>query len=616
MGNPLNGSWNAGGTEPGSEGFSGGFFSDFGAEASAVYATTSRNRSMLGLESEVLSRWEESTRRYQKLTGQDPGDINNLATVYGLVNPIISPNKERWAGQFTHFMEPEFDPVSGPAIDAQRLVQAKKINDQIRALGDPSVKSIEDILKEVVESRGQRREDEASISATSGWGGTFGGFAGGMAGSFTTRDPLNLLTFGFGGFGKTAAAKIGTEMLAGVGVELAAQELAIRPTETALGEEHAPLLQDLFYAGLGAGVIRGAGVGLGKLTGRGLRSNPLDPFDASDDHLLREMFGANIKDPDARAGNILLDEHQAFTAANPYGESPTGYRRFTGEMEDIYNVVQGRTESAVGRILPIEEFNFENLSLDTQIVREQRPDIFERLQIANQAIQSIDERIAQVTNQIDNMSIADAVERVDIDTGMLVRSLEKDLEKPGLTEPQRIDLARRIDVIVKSLGEERIAQEFNDASIAPTKELQRLRQSRKAATKEFKAARNEMDGEVKRVQVEAQIKQMLGPKPAIQSGPIHTFPINPSALRYDVISSHRTSVEAAALVEEKTPTNLTEVKIEDEPTAIDLGNGKTVPPDFHIEDPDNPGNQISAAELLARNEADALQDEAVRTCSL
>lgn len=634
MSNPLDASAGTGAVV-GTVGGPTSFFDNF--QATLQEAAT--NESWLGFEGEVRSRWDDSLKQLQAKTG--------LATAVNdptpLVEDLIDPNKERWITR-------AFLGVDDTSAERQAMFQAARdANARVTALGDPSIPSLEQIIEEVKNNRGVRAENAAQVAEASG---AFGGFFGRLAGGVTAAlaDPAQLPTLLAGGVGKTAAMRIGTEIAANAAVGGAVQSQLVNPQHRLLGEEEGSVAEAALYGGLAAGVIRGGAEGLGVLASRALdRATPEVSFDFADDQL-RQMFQAAPENPQARAGLALLDQQTHIDSSISYVETDAGYRRFTGEVGDIWGSVTGRTDTAIARLLPpIESFTLENLDFHTQVVREQTPEVFSRLEAASGRVAELDAQIVDAQGRLDNLTVGDALAKIDEDTGNLVQAYEAELQQPNLsaadraaleqkiagivesvqarpqtpdlaaaearlaaatTKAERLAAARDLDKLYKSVGEDQLAKAVDSVEIPLKKELQALRASRKAAAKEFRASRAAMDQRIAEVKAEERVKQLLQPQrgTSLERG------------EFDVEGMRPDRVEAQAKAVDEAHEGLEAQKEAplpppDDKGMIDFGDGVLVDKNFVVSDPLT-GEPSTAGKVYADLQDDQALLEAMRTCAL
>ncbi len=363
----------------GSAGRSSGFL----AGVSAGYDQQYRVDSAYSLEAEVHGRWLDSLSKLERSTGQKYDMPMDYSSLNNYVRATQGEDPSGWAQQIT---------LQG--LDPTEALRARepfnKANDIIKQLGDPNIRSMEDIVKQVVQERMSVEQRNANVSDTGGFMAGLGQFVGAVGGSFSERDPLLLGTLGFGGFGKTVAARIATEMGAIGAVEAVQQYGAVEPTRALLGEEPGSPLLNVGLAMAGAGLLRGGVEGLGKFVDNRRLSPQLDELELTNE--MRLAFEAMPQSPSARAGLHLLDAQADFTKANPYGQSEPATRRFIAELEDVQRVMSG-TETAVGRFLPEMPIDTQKLDADSLIVQAERPEIYTRLTEAQTRLAEIDERI-------------------------------------------------------------------------------------------------------------------------------------------------------------------------------------------------------------------------------
>lgn len=132
---------------------------------------------------------------------------------------------------------------------------------------DPSLRTMGELWQAVKQRAADAEAQwDASVTTTSGM---FGGFFGGLAaGVNPALNPFGFATMGFGGWGKNAFMRIGTE--AGMqGAVSGIQELTgVAADRQLLGLQEHNVLEAMALGALGGGVIRGAGEGLGALAAR------------------------------------------------------------------------------------------------------------------------------------------------------------------------------------------------------------------------------------------------------------------------------------------------------------------------------------------------------------
>jgi len=633
--------------------------------------------SMFGLEAQVQSRWEDSLRQYEKVTGQAVGIDASQAMVNSMIQARIDPNNQRFGANFFAQLSPgaQYSIFANPAqAIAENVVaaatqgqreeafrRAQEFNEQIKALGNPSLKSFDDIVDEVIQARKDIIDRDADVNERGAWGSFLARIAGGVGGTIAAavsgRDPIQAASLFVGGGGKNIAWKIGSEIAVNAAAEGVTQAVAIQPTSQLLGEPQQNIAEAVLWAGLTGGVVRGGIEGIGRLASRALaRGNmELPSFDLRDEQL-RQVFENNLNDPSARAGLSLLDDNAAFERANPYGDTTTGLRRFTGEIADIYDMMRGRTSTAIAHILEPEDFNLDVLDFELGSVRDRRPDLYDGLLSTTGRLAELDNQITDITSRIDNLSIVDAVGEVNAQAGARMAELQAQLADETLTPRQRdfiqrkIDevqaevtrvapeilsriseleeklatpgferygkigrnMARELDQLIKKAGERPLEDALDRIEAPMRSSLEALRKERTRAAADYRRARSRVDKEIARINAEQRVLEMAKP-PTVQ-GP-KPGEINPRALRADVVAAHKADIDLATEnLEQTVDSTVASMRMED--GRIDLGDGQIADPDFRMEDPDNPGKEISFAQMLERIDDDARLVEAMRTCAV
>lgn len=359
------------------------------------YRQQFRVDSALALNNELQNRWLESLRAAQIQDGAvsgldeswayvamaqhvkgEPIDINESPPL-GVVAPIIGPMLAARTAA-TYIKSPDRLARIKGMIDA---------NERIKQLGDPNIKSFEQILEEVTQMQHEVEGETASMWERSGTAGVMGSFLGAMGGSFTVRDPLNLVTAPLG-YGRAIATRVATEMGIAAGVVGATEYLQVAPAREIVDLPERDPLYNILAAAAGAGAIRGGleGIGYGL---RRMRSGVEEiDFDLRDSQLA-QMFENNSASPSARAGASLLDDTRFVERNNPYGEGRAAQERFIAELQSIQRAMNGEPMTAVARVLPPIPFDELKKVADFEIVREQSPQIYARMEAAQIKLASI-----------------------------------------------------------------------------------------------------------------------------------------------------------------------------------------------------------------------------------
>jgi len=586
---------------PGTAGPASGFFTGIGAGYNEQYEVGS----MYGLEDDVYDQWTKSLSALETATGQrydmplQHGDINNYIAAVEGKDPSIF-----------------YQPITLHGFDPSELIKKReafqKANDAIKALNNPNILTMEDIVKQVKEHRAQVEQQSALVSQTGGLGAEIGQFVGGVAGSFSTHDPINVITLPFGGFGKTAAVRIATEMGIMGGINAVQQYGAVEPNRDLLGEEPGSPLQSVIMAMVGAGIFRGGAEAIGATVGRynkGLAERIGEREAAAnkswiDSEKLKEVFETNMQSPSARAGIHILDATNEFDHYNPYGDTEIGARQFMADAEHIRATINGET---AGDLPPVD---ITNLDVDKEVVRTTQPEVVDRLEQAQATVADLDQKIEAAQTNTGDLTVADAIERVNPEQGGIARQLEEQLNTPDLSVEQRSAITQKLDEIVASLGgPKRIADEAKAAAEVPKAELSRLQTARREASKELIRAHQDFNESLKKIHIGQQIKRMT-------EGPVTSqTQFNPSRNRADVVATRSKEIDGA---EKALPETSEAVAsgLETEDGKIDLGNGTVVDPEFRFSDPDNPEVEITARALAKKIKDDEALVKAMKECSI
>lgn len=272
--------------------------------------------------------------------------------------------------------------------------EMRRANEAIRQLNNPDIRTFEQILEEVGEMQRGVEEQTASMSERAGTSGFFGELIGAIGGSFTTRDPLNIVTAPIGA-GRTVAARIASDMAVAAGVVTATEFGDVAPNRALAGlPERNPLL-NIAAATIGAGVIRGAVIEPAGYALRRFRERPavedID-FDRRD-RQLQQLFADNADRPSARAAASMLDDTIFIERNNPYGEGRAASERFMAELRSVQRSMNGEPMTAVARVLPPVPFEYIQKAADFEIVREQASTLNVRMEQAQARLEELTRQV-------------------------------------------------------------------------------------------------------------------------------------------------------------------------------------------------------------------------------
>jgi len=584
--------------QPGTLGPASGFFQGVGAGYEQQYEVNS----MYGLEDEVYDRWQKSLSTLETASGQRyemplaHRDINNYIAAVEGKDPSVFYQAITLHG---------FDPTEL----RKNREGFQRANEAIKALNNPAIPSMEAIVQQVKQHRKEVEERAGIVSQTGGFGTAVGQFIGGVGGSFSGRDPMNILSLPVGGFGKTAAMRIATEMGVLGGLTAVQQYGAVEPDRDLLGEAPGSPLQNIIYAMVGAGLFRGGAEAIGGLIGR---ANARVAGRIADEEALanrswevnsaklKEVFEENIQSPAARAGIHFLDANEHFDELNPYGDTEVGARQFIADAENVKATMNGE---------PAPDLVVQNpLDINEQkaAVREVAPELVDRMEQAEARLAEIDRRIEAHQTESGDTSVADAIERVDPEQGAAARVLEQQLNDPTLSPAEQNSASMKLGEIIATLGgPKRIAEESKAAHASSKAELGALRKERRGINKELKQAREDFNNSLKEIQAGQQIKPMTE-----KADP----QFDPSRNRADVVDTRTKEIdEAHEALDENSESAAASM---DNEKGVDIGNGVIVDKDFQFTDPDNPEKSISASVLAKQIYDDEALLRAMKECSL
>lgn len=576
-----------------------GFFEGLVEGAKSVFDQQFHVDSQEALQQEVLNRWEENL-----LALEANGAERFVRLRPDLMDAYIRTKRGE---ELTTKQQRDFEIIGGNKEagvygTGEALAMLEKQEAAFVAAGLPD---FEQIFEEVVALQKKVEERTAYVGETGGTGAFIGGLAGGIAGSFTTRDPINLATLPLGGFGRSVGMRVLTEAAVAGTVEAGVQYGFVAPNRELAGLPQQDVLQNVLYAAGGAAALRGVFEG-GAAGLRSLRSRSEFDVDLNfEDTQLRQMLGQLPDSPRTRAAIDLLDDDAAMQGASPYGTSYHALRRFNNEVAEAELALLGQSDTAIRRVVPDMPRELVEEQIDFAIVREQKPEVAARFDAAEARLAELDGQLEEVATEIQSRTVIDAVRLVDEDAAdELVRLAESPLPEPA----KQLEA----DLIFNRVGKDRILKAAEDAEIAPRKQTQRLRQQRKLANKEYRAALNLMRREREKLVAAAERVKALAKNEAkdLLGYTLQTRPIRGSALASEAVVAQRAAIlKDAEKIGEDVVTELTEEG------SINLGGTRDIPADFKIFDPET-GAVVEVGELLKELDEQARLVEAMRSCSL
>lgn len=592
-----------------------GFFEGLTQGARTGYQQQYRVDSALGLEEEIRERWQRSLQRLQQTTGETFDANVGTKALFDYVK--ISRGEQPEMTAFERFFG------SREVYDKQ-LETVRSADERIKALGDPNIKSFAQVFEEAVSLQEEIEQQSAAVAERGGAGAFLGTLGGAIAGSFTYRDPLNITTLTAGGFGRSAAMRIATEIGIASGITGLTEVTQVQPARELAGLQDRSALLTIGAAGLGAGLFRGLFEGGAVALRRLERAEPQIGFDFSDAQL-RSMFEANQQSPRARAGEAILDEVQALERANPYGSGPTAEARFLAELNEVQKLMGGAPETAIARVLPPPlPFEAVEKQVDFKLVQEQAPAIYARLEQAQRGLEAVDRQIADINTRLENTSLIDAVELVDPNAAVRLDDLQRIVNDPARPEVERAAADLAGQAIINRVGVEKISKALNEAEIKPRKDLQALRGSRKAANKRYRAAYREVEAELAAIKQRQALVENLQQRQSVDllgnsiGGRAFLVP----ELRHEVVAARVADIKQGdELLDERATALITPRKPEEGEKAVglvedglaDIGLPEKVDANFRVPFEDG---EMTVAGALRDLQDDAALVDAIKVCTL
>jgi hypothetical protein len=493
-------------------GFSAGPTSSFVENFGAAFDVQRHVQSQVGLEADVEERYAKNGERYRELTGEEPPVFPYSAFAAAARHHLGENAAGFWQRGFFASADTGFaDPADRDAFEGLQEHEAKIATLKAE---HPDLKSFGDIFDEVRGQAAQMRATEAGVSARRGFAGFTGALLGGTAGAFSPRDPLNLVTLGLGGFGRTIGARILTEGAVQAGISGAGNLAGAAENARLLGQEPESLGSAVMTGFLGGALLRGAGEGARvgapaafhavenklfpqRAAARAIRDTiegnlgrPLTALMADSglgDRQLAEFMRRLPSTSRNRAAAAMLENAAELEALNPYGNSPAGSQKFAREAWQAHDAIEGDTAPPPLRGA-VDRATREAAARD--LARAENPETFARFDAAQKAHDDLAAQVEELRQQIDNRTMADAVARIDPASGERVRMIETELDGV-IPKARRTELLHELNAVVENIGPETIAKAENDFRIGPKKRLKEAVARARTARKELAAVERE-----------------------------------------------------------------------------------------------------------------------------
>lgn len=429
----------------GAEGPKVGFMAAF----DAAFDDQSLNASMAGAEMRFRELFESNVDLVNELTGERINPrIQRPFSVLGIVG----------------------DEDLNPEVRKQDIEAHTEINNKFKELKKqyPQIKTFEDMLADIRKEAVSKEKRAQSVSAREGTAGWWGDLFGRISGSFTTGDPVNIVTLGFGGGGRHVATRILSEAGANSAIETINQFSGVPENREILDLQqfsNRDKINNIMFAGAGAGILRGGfegvAAGINRLNAKSAAGKAITDNDIAD--ALNDLPENTAT---KRAASMLLEQEAAMREATPFRKK--------------------RSAEAVHQVLYRRAYNELNEPWDPT---------------------------ANVGSRADREFTAQALRARGIDPDLTARDALQELERVGT--PRNIDEARLFAQreLEPAFREELIAEASNKLAKGEVKQLQKeLRDLEKKIAdldKDFKvtAKRANQKKGVTRKQAEKQARQ-------------------------------------------------------------------------------------------------------------
>jgi hypothetical protein len=559
--------------------------------------------SQQALQQEIDNRWRDNLRMLEDRHGQR-FDAPDLIRSYTSYHDNLNGAAEESSSMFFRSLED-----MNPDQEWKRIEAADAA---IQTLADPEIKSFQDVVQEVYAMQRALEEETSSMASRAGTAATVGGFVGAMAGSFTGRDPLNLGTLPFGGGGRTIAMRVATEMGVAGAVTAATEAAFVQPNRERAGLPERSLAFDVAAAMVGAGVLRGGFEGIGAGVRRLREGQVTIDTDFADDQL-RQMFENNVNSPRARAGAAILDDTLAFEKANPYGAGPTAEARFQAELQQTFDALNGAPSTAVARVLPPLPTEMVERAADFQIVKEQSPEVWTKLETAQASVRELEDTINTAIDTLQNPSIVEAVRLVDQDAAAQLEVLSARVNDETLPEPERVAADLEAQAIIQRVNPERVEKAYSGFEQRTRQTVRRARAQRANANRQYQAAYKAVEAEATKLNHAKAVITGQQQREAVDllGYPTTRKPFVGPVMRHDIVEARTEQINLANERVAEQSDRIAKAEIDEETGLVDIGLKTPISKDFRI--PFDDGD-MTVDQILIDFADDDLLDEAMRTC--
>lgn len=380
-----------------------GVFENIGA----AFEVARRTDSAFGLEVDYQNKLGEALAAASGATGTEYKFDANIPELVTILDRELGQKPSLWSLRDAKRPEAyeKFDLLQ------KQMEEAKKLN--------PNIKTPKEVFNDLLLERKKLISEQELIAARqNGWMAWLGEMGGYMGGAFDPqRDPINFGSLFLGiGAGRTLLTKILGEMAIGAGSEAISQLVFVNKRKQALGEPTHPIAS-ILYAGLGAGVFRGAFEVVPPLARGAYREAEARFFPNRErNQIIREIFG---KEPEL--GPIAVPTEE--TLARAVDElAPNSYERDAAitlaELDAHFVQRAGIEDTAAGRAALQGILEQEYKSLEGLIPSETIPVQYAEATPAGASFASMQE--------IRDIELA--AKKVDAELGDRIAELRDDLE--------------------------------------------------------------------------------------------------------------------------------------------------------------------------------------------
>lgn len=599
---------------------SGGPTTGFGENFWQTFTHQRRVDSQFALEAELYNQYQENLSRFRELTGEEPEFSVGWSHMGEAYRRHTDPNMP--------YIDPRYD---------HDYDQMQKFDERVSELKEqfPELQTFAEMVEGVGNMFREVDEQTSQVTGQAGLGGMLGGFAGGIVGSFSLRDPVLLGSLFIPNPGATVARRILTEIAIGSGTEAFVQYGTVQPRREEFDLPEQSALASIIFAGVGSGVFRGAIEGAGpgfralesrlhpdRAQARVFRDTMDEALAAPLSDLMRRMSPQRLTDdellaavqalpqtPSVRAAAQGLEQGIEFARANPYGNSHSAELRFSRDLAQVRAEFEGeivpphlRTDTAVGRFIENRLIEMDRTP-EANIGRQQAPELYARVDEAQARVDEIEMRIAELEEGISARSMSDSVGLLDEIAGVRVREIEAELDT-AIPRPRREALEDELNTIVESLDPEQITRAESDFRIGPQRELRAARNARRTALKNLRRAQRPITDLESRIARDAEQREIVG---AI---------LNPQVMRRQVVRDlARDLDEVEPRIPEITETLVQRVQ-EPDVRMIDLDGEHLIPEDFRVALDEDGTQTMTARQIMEDLAEDTRMLEAMRSCAL